>query len=329
METKISVIIPVYLVAQYLPECIESVLNQDYTNKEIILVDDGSPDESPAICDRFASQYSQVRVIHKKNGGLSDARNVGIKYATGDYIAFLDGDDYWDDTSALTKLVERLAFSDADVLNFSYKKYFEDTGEKICYFYQVPEMPFEKNKKSDQLAYLSQNGLFIASACNKLIRRELFTEKLLFQPGVYSEDIEWCARLLCCAKSMDFVCANFYCYRQRRDSITHTINNKKCHDLCNHIIECFSIMEASDKEEKNALYNYVAYQYGTFFKVQAEAKNEQKDCIERLAKYQWVLSYHCGNKKLVILYIGCKLLGYRRICRLMRMAYTKKREDGE
>ena len=94
MENKVSVIIPVYKVEKYLEKCIDSVINQSYSNLEIILVDDGSPDNCGKICDKYAKKDNRIRVIHKTNGGLSDARNNGIKIATGNYIAFIDSDDY-------------------------------------------------------------------------------------------------------------------------------------------------------------------------------------------------------------------------------------------
>ena len=119
----VSIVIPIYSVADYLPICIESVLKQTYSEKEIILVDDGSPDLSPQICDEYAALYPDIKVVHKKNGGSSDARNVGIENATGDYVLFLDGDDYWDDVNALEKLIQRVALTNADVLNFSFEKY--------------------------------------------------------------------------------------------------------------------------------------------------------------------------------------------------------------
>lgn len=96
MEQKplISVIVPIYRVERYLSKCVESILNQTYRHLEIILVDDGSPDGSGAICDEFAEKDSRIRVIHKENGGLSDARNAGIQVAGGEYLAFVDGDDW-------------------------------------------------------------------------------------------------------------------------------------------------------------------------------------------------------------------------------------------
>ena len=93
---KISVIVPVYKVEKYLKRCVNSILNQDFEDYEIILVDDGSPDGCPAICDEYAKLYAKISVIHKKNGGLSDARNIAVAQSKGEYIVFIDSDDYVD-----------------------------------------------------------------------------------------------------------------------------------------------------------------------------------------------------------------------------------------
>ncbi|MBO5824632.1 MAG: glycosyltransferase family 2 protein, partial [Prevotella sp.] len=93
---RLSIVIPVFCVEDTISRCVESVVNQDYDNIEVILVDDGSPDKCPAICDSWALRDSRVRVIHKQNGGLSDARNAGLAIASGDYITFVDSDDYLD-----------------------------------------------------------------------------------------------------------------------------------------------------------------------------------------------------------------------------------------
>ena len=324
-ELKISVIVPIYGVEKYLKECVESVLGQSYQRIELILVNDGSPDQSLSICNQYADIDYRVKVIDKENGGLSDARNKGIEQATGDYITFLDGDDFWDDYEALEKLVNRLKITKADVLNFSFKKYYEDTNEKIMYFQDVMEMPTEIKNKKEQLQYLSDRQLYISSACTKLIKTSLLLkENLLFEKGVYSEDVEWSARLLQCAGSMDFICANFYCYRQRRDSISHTINDKKCGNLCKHIIKCIEMYKNADREEKEALGVYSAYQFGTYFLVQAQAEHPQKECISKLKNYTEILRYHKGNRKLQILNIGCNFVGYKTMCNVIRMAYRLK-----
>lgn len=317
----ISVIIPVYNVEKYLRQCVDSVLTQNYKNIEIILVDDGSTDSSPLICDQLKENSDRIITIHKQNGGLSDARNEGIKAARGNYILFLDGDDFWDDRNAVSKLVNRITKTQADVLNFSYKKYYEAANKKVPYFSGIEAMPEELNELYDQLKFLTEKGLYIASACNKMIKRSIFTEELFFRKNVYSEDIEWCAKLMATVRSMDFVCENFYCYRQREASISHTIDTKKCEDLCNNIIQCFKITNKVDDKLKKFMYNYISYQYGTFFVVQSMTESFQKKGIAMLEKYNWVLEYHGYNKKLRFLYIVCKLVGYKNACVLVRIGY--------
>lgn len=321
---KISVIIPIYNVGFYLQECVNSVIKQTYKNLEIILVDDGSTDECPNICDTYAKQYSNVKVVHKQNGGLSDARNVGILNSTGDYLLFLDADDFWKDSTAVQSLVDRINLTHADLLNYSYIKYYEDLKKYINYFEDMEPLPLEFNKL-ESIQYLLNNNLYIASACNKLIKKSLFEDgNLYFVKGIYSEDIDWCLRLLIKAESVDFICENFYCYRQRSGSISHTINDKKCHDLTNNILKCFSMVNESESLQ-DVLYKYVAYQYGTFFITQAVAENYQSECINELSKYKWVLKYHSNNKKLIILNIMVTVFGYKLSCKIIRFFIRLRR----
>ncbi len=320
----LSVIIPVYNVEEYIDDCIKSVLNQTYTNIDIVLVDDGSTDGSGIKCDEWAQKDTRICVVHKENGGLSDARNAGIKHAIGSYVLFLDSDDFWDDDNAIARLMQRIELTKADVLNFFYKKYYEDTQEKKSYFKFVQAMPIGLYKK-EQLKYLMQHGLFIASACNKLVKKSLLDdEKLMFRKDVFSEDIEWCANLLCRAESMDFIPEDFYCYRQRSNSISNKITDKKCRDLHDNLIRCFELLESVLEDVRIPLCQYVAYQYGTFFAVQAQAEHPQAECLRSLKQYKWILRYHGGNAKVRLLYYSCNIMGYGNTCRLMRCLYRKK-----
>lgn len=324
---KISVIVPVYNVKEYLAQCIDSIVSQTYRNLEIILVDDGSTDGSGEICDRYAAGDSRILCIHKANGGLSDARNAGIAAATGDYVMFLDGDDYWNGENAVDDLVKRVQITNAEVVNFSFLKYYEDTQKKIPYFDQIPAMPLTATEKTQQLKYLAENHLYISSACTKMVHKKLFTSELLFAVGEFSEDIQWSAQLITQAATMDFVCANFYCYRQRSSSISHFIDDKKCLDLCNHIIQCIRLSENSGLEQ-DLLRGYSAYQYGTFFVVQAQAVNWQQTCIRQLSSYADILAYH-DDKRLVALYWLTKGIGYSNVCRLVRLIYAIKTTNVE
>lgn len=318
---KISVIIPVYNVESYIVECVTSVLAQDYNSMEVILVNDGSSDSSGSICDAFAEKDNRVKVIHKPNSGLSDARNISIASATGEYVLFLDGDDFWADSHAVSTLVSRVKRTNADVLNFSYIKWFEDTDKKQPYFNNVAEMP-EFRSVAEQVAYLAENGLYIASACNKMIRRSLL-DQIPFESGISSEDIPWCAKLMLSANSMDFTCVNFYMYRQRAGSIRHTINDKKCDDLANGILSCIRLAEAAPADKKSALLHYAAFQFGTFFLVQAQTQNPQPDQIAVLSPYKYILRHHGRNKKLVLLNIACRTLGFPQSCAIIRTVYNR------
>ena len=114
MNPMISVIVPIYNVEKYLARCVDSIVNQTYKNLEIILVDDGSPDRCPQMCDDYAEKDSRIKVIHKKNGGLSDARNAGMAVATGEYISFIDSDD-WIETSMFELLLNNIFQYDCEI----------------------------------------------------------------------------------------------------------------------------------------------------------------------------------------------------------------------
>ena len=163
MSNLFSVVIPIYNIEKYISECIDSVLNQSYKNIEILLVNDGSEDNSQSICEFYSKKDNRVRLINKKNGGLSSARNKGIEVARGNYIIFLDGDDYWDDENALEKINNNLEESKADVLLLGLKKRFEDTGkiEEARYIFNREHINLESKK--DTLNYLVKNNLYIPS----------------------------------------------------------------------------------------------------------------------------------------------------------------------
>ena len=161
MDNLFSVIIPIYNVESYIEKCVNSVIDQDYKNIEILLINDGSKDNSKLICEKKDKEDSRIRFINKQNGGLSSARNTGLDNATGDYILFLDGDDYWDDKEALSKINRNLQNSKADIVTFGLKKMFEDTGEieETKYVFNRENVDFDSKKNT--LSYLVKNNLYI------------------------------------------------------------------------------------------------------------------------------------------------------------------------
>lgn len=315
---KVSVIIPVFKVEKYIRQCVDSVLNQTYPNFEVILVDDGSPDCCPEICDEYSRNDHRIFVIHKENGGLSDARNAGIEKATGDYVIFMDSDDYWTTSTGLSLLVERISVTNADVLSFSYVKLEEDTGKTIPMLQNISSMQTGIKTKEDQLNYLTQNGLYIASAWNKLIRKEII-KQVPFEVGKVSEDVEWAARLMSIAKSFDFFNICFYCYRQRSGSISHGLSQKSCDHLKDAIKGCYEDWRLCEDNTKEFIGRYAAYQFSTFIAVQALAPEFPRKTIIEIKNNTDILRYYGSSKKVKYMYYGVRIFGLMLWCRLIRM----------
>lgn len=226
MELRLSIIVPIYNVEQYLSKCVESLLHQDLSPEEyeIILVDDGSPDRCGDICEEFASRYSNVKVIHRENGGLSAARNSGIEVARGRYVQFVDPDDYLE-PKVLKPLVMKMENEDLDVLRFNYR----NVNEK----YEV----FEPNKVSkpfvdysdvpcDGLTFLTERLGYGCYAWQFMIRREMVGD-CLFYEGIFFEDTEWTPRLLLKSQRVTSTDLIVYNYLLRKGSITQCVEGKK------------------------------------------------------------------------------------------------------
>ncbi len=208
----ISIIVPVYKVEPYLDQCVQSIVDQTYKNLEIILVDDGSPDNCPAICDAWAKKDSRIRVIHKKNGGLSDARNAGIAAATGKYVGFVDSDD-WIEPNFYETLHATSAESHCDLTAAGIIWAYEDHFQPDSHFYS------QRNYTPEEaLATLIHGRGFYAVAWNKLYCASLFQE-IHYPVGKLHEDEFVTYRLLGKAKKLALCTDTHYFYRQRNDSI--------------------------------------------------------------------------------------------------------------
>ena len=214
MNELISVIIPVYRVEAYLSACIESVLAQTYPNFEIILVDDGSPDSCPRLCDEFAARDSRIRVIHKENGGLSSARNAGIDAARGDILAFLDSDDLWTPVF-LERLYAALTECDADFAVCLFRRFRGEPPQELPR--AVPAEVLTRMEAFECFFNLRNENMVVAP--NKLYRRKLF-ETVRYPLGQIHEDEAVIHELIGNAKTAAWVEEAHYLYRQAPDSIT-------------------------------------------------------------------------------------------------------------
>lgn len=222
---KHSIIVPIYGVEPYLRKCVDSLLAQDLPSSEyeIILVDDGSPDGCPAICDQYAAEHDNIRVIHRENGGLSAARNAGIKAAEGEYICFVDSDDYWE-PNVLGGLMAQVERDNLDVLRFDYQNVRINSARKYEVFHpnKYPHQVDIRHDVVDGGTYLDERMGYACYACQFVINRELTG---MFTPGIHFEDTEWLPRMMLKAKRVNSNSTIVYNYFWREGSITLTQGN--------------------------------------------------------------------------------------------------------
>lgn len=239
-EFLVSVIVPVYNVEKYLRECVDSVLAQTYKNLEVILVDDGSTDACPQICDEYAKKDNRVCVIHKKNGGLSDARNVGIENASGTYITFVDSDDIIDQ-NMISFLIKPIA-ADCDVeMSCCTFREFADGTNPVGADIKCDESEIHSYKE------LSRKFTWIIS-CAKLYKKSLF-ENIHFPIGRLHED-EFTTYKLCYeAKKIAWTDSKLYLYRKRAGSITNKKTIKNFSDTFDAFCERLHFFEERGEDE--------------------------------------------------------------------------------
>lgn len=326
---KVSFIIPIYKVEQYLHQCVESVTAQTYSDIEVILVDDGSPDGSPALCDALALEDTRIRVIHKQNGGLSDARNTGLKSATGEYVVFVDGDDFWLDSYCLQNLVDTLKNNpDADFIGFNCNYYYPNE-ERYTQWLLFPSSIGELVNKDIALCQLVKAGIFPVSACMKFIKRDfIINNQLFFKVGQLSEDIPWFINLIDACDKCLFVNQFIYAYRQVSggSSISHNIGIRNVNCLIEIINNELSLLSqrSFNDEAKDALRSFLAYELiQAYTCIPSLNKGEAKIVYQELKKYDWLFAY-TQNPKVKKVKLMRRFLGLKLTIRALRL-YVKYR----
>lgn len=225
MNPLITVIVPCYRVEHYLPRCVDSILRQTYKNLEVILVDDGSPDRSGEICDTYATKDSRIVVIHKANGGLSDARNVGIDQAKGEWITFIDSDDFVSDDYVETLFHLAVEYGcECSVCLFSPFKEGEEPVVDNATKHKECMQPREAVK---QMFYQEK---FDNNAHSKLFHRSLFESGVRFPKGMVFEDLAITYKLLLISNGVAYTDAKLYHYLLRGNSIEGEYSPKKVED---------------------------------------------------------------------------------------------------
>lgn len=217
---KISIIVPVYNAEKYLHRCIDSILNQTFTDFEVLLINDGSTDSSGSICDEYAKKDSRVRVFHKENGGVSSARQLGIEHCKGEYSIHIDSDD-WIEPEMLELLIDEVKSQDVDIVCFDYFKDSKSISIQV------------RNKPTGTTGYSLYKDLMLhnlpGSCCNKMIKHSLYTQNnIKFPQGInFGED--WYVNVLTSyySKKISYVNKALYHYVQNDDSIIHNLS-KQC-----------------------------------------------------------------------------------------------------
>lgn len=270
MNDLISVVVPVYNVEKYLKRCIDSIKAQTYKNLEIILVDDGSPDSCGKICDKYASDDGRIKVIHKENGGLSDARNAGINIASGKYITFIDSDDYITH-NCVEVLYNAIIFNDSDIsIGLHVIEY---DNKKTSYRYVNQKNTVIDSKKAlEKILY--DEGLDV-SAWGKLYKLDLF-DKIRFPKGRLYEDSATTYKLVDKAKKISLVNKYIYYYAIRKNSISSCNFNEGKMDLVYSTKEMTDYIQQKYPELINGCERRLMYAYLSTLTQLAKSQEQKK-----------------------------------------------------
>lgn len=328
MAKKLSFILPVYNVEAYLPQCIDSIVSQATEACETILVDDGATDASGAICDRYAGQYPNVKVIHKPNGGLSSARNAGMAQAVGEYVCFVDSDDYIE-ADTVKKLLDWIAGGGGDICFLQTKKVYPD-GSSEPMGDGLVRSELQGQSRDHVLEFLAACPKYPGSAWGKLFRREFLTENGLHFPDDrrLSEDLIYCLNAFLAAERFDMLEFPFYCYRQNRaGSITQCVNARYYFDTALFVTEAaerFAVEgKAVDKTAECAL-SIAAYEYAILaWQIIYLKGSDWEKAYRYLKEYRWVLKYGRSAKTRLVNAVQ-SVFGIRLTAKLMNV-YMRSR----
>lgn len=312
-----SIIIPVYNVSSYLKQCVNSVLSQTFEDYELLLINDGSTDDSGNICNYLASADSRIKTFHQNNTGLAGARNTGIKNAIGYYCIFLDSDDFWSCTNMLSELDAVIQSEPLDLICFSYTKMAKEKSHNFSI--KNTDSLLDSYIYPQYLLSMVRLGVYTSSACMKVLKREIILSNLLyFEEKRLSEDIVWSAKVMLSAESIRYINKDFYTYRVREDSITQSVGTKHICDLFEILDQLISIFYSVKKDTilSTALSEYIAFQFCTLLVSIRLNTQDVKKNIKKASRYKWLLKFD-GTSTVKIVSITNKLLGFNLMSKLL------------
>lgn len=297
MDKLISVIVPVYNVSQYLRQCVDSILSQSYQNLEVILVDDGSTDSSGIICDQYAQADNRIIVIHKENGGLSDARNAGLKVAKGEYIGFVDSDDFIH-PDMYKLLAEILEDNQADIAIANWQGFFDGRESELHDNGTGNIMCFENIETLEFLIYGKDKYRISFSVWDRLYCKEAIGD-FFFPKGKCYEDVVWSAKVFYGTKKSVYIDKSLYYYRRRDDSIVgldskHGVSRRVLTDEVPQIEAQIQFLKGIKQEEMADEITYFLYEklLKYYARCHYDKSELQEELLKLIGKYKkWAKKY--------------------------------------
>ena len=327
--TFISIIIPVYNAEEFLDSCLASIIGQTHDDWEVILVDDGSSDQSSEICDGYAARDSRFRVVHQDNAGTSAARNAGIAVAEGDYITFMDNDDWWLDSACLAKVVASLIERPVDLLwHMSCRSNFDGTQirdtEPTALARHVAELPV-----GGAIRLIIDSGLTTSAVWTKIVRHHLLIKHdIVFPEGMRNEDTEWSAKVLAHCASVGWFDERFYVYRMGHPyaQTSHKLAPSSVNDLERILRGNLDLAQTLEPDRRDALEAFLAYPFivwagqASALKLFEEHNDARRELLSRLGQ---VTGFSRASTARAVS-IACRILGARNTARLLGLAFRRK-----
>lgn len=316
-KSLVSIIVPVYNVQQWLNKCIDSLISQSYKNIEVLLINDGSTDRSGEICDEYSRTDSRIKVIHISNNGQSVARNKGLHISKGEYVLFIDSDDYLCDREIIKKFVNILNNSKCDFIYTSYCRFNDGNENEITEILPInlTNKDIENKLGKNILADLITKSSFHHAPYLKVCRRDfILKNNLYFREGYYHEDVEWSFKVFYYAKKIVIYNDSWYMRRMRENStITSRDEKSICKRLCDRLIIADELIKFFEKKKVSnvIIYDLVRTYWGDLMITRNIRESDNvKKCIEVISSTRSVLEKSIVKKHLIgsrmIKYLGVK-----------------------
>ena len=322
---KLSFIVPVYNVQDYLEECYHSIITQVTDECQIILVNDGSTDSSGDLCDLLEKNHKNTITVHKPNGGLASARNAGLLKASGEYVAFVDADDRIANGS-IKGILQWINNCGTDICFMQAEKFYPD-GERQQLGDEIKRKGIEKKSKEDVLCYIANRPKFPGSACTKVYKRSFLENNDLHFPyeNRVSEDLGFVRDCIMKAETYDALEFPYYEYRQNRHgSITNTISNKSVDGLLyfiNETIDTYSVGQTAVKPYGKYALGFCSYEYGVLlFNYAFMNRTDMEEYKKKMMDTQWIVKYSF-TKRQKIIRLMVRMIGCINTAHMLRLVY--------